>query len=147
MHALADPALACRLLGIDTEDLLEGALDADPLFARVAGNRGTVLGRLFEALVGLSVQTYAAHAGARVGHLRTRNGDHEVDLIVHRARRTVALEVKLTPSVSDEDVRHLHWLRDRMGAELTDAVVITTGPVAYRRRDGIAVIPAALLGW
>ncbi|MFT3798385.1 ATP-binding protein [Microbacterium sp.] len=147
VHALADPALACRLLGIDTDDLLDGAPEADPIVTRVGAGHGTVLGRMFEALVGLSVQTYAVHAGARVGHLRTRNGDHEVDLIVHRARRTVALEVKLTPSVSDEDVRHLRWLQGRMGAELTDAAVITTGPVAYRRRDGIAVVPAALLGW
>ncbi|MFT4230004.1 MAG: DUF4143 domain-containing protein [Microbacterium sp.] len=147
VHALADPALACRLLGVDTDDLLDGAPEADLIFARVGARHGTVLGRMFEALIGLSVQTYAVHAGARVGHFRTRNGDHEVDLVVHRARRTVALEVKLTPSVSDEDVRHLRWLRDRMGTELTDAAVITTGPLAYRRRDGIAVIPAALLGW
>jgi hypothetical protein len=27
-----------------------------------------------------------------------------------------------------------------------DAAVITTGPHAYRRPDGIAVVPAALLG-
>ena len=35
---------------------------------------------------------------------------------------------------------------DRAGPGLLDAAVITTGPEAYRRRDGIAVIPAALLG-
>ncbi|MYH71259.1 MAG: DUF4143 domain-containing protein, partial [Acidimicrobiia bacterium] len=27
-----------------------------------------------------------------------------------------------------------------------DAAIITTGPTAYRRNDGIAVVPAALLG-
>jgi len=37
-------------------------------------------------------------------------------------------------------------LRDRLGDELLDAVIITTGTHAYRRADGIAVIPAALLG-
>ncbi|BDZ38977.1 hypothetical protein GCM10025863_15910 [Microbacterium suwonense] len=41
---------------------------------------------------------------------------------------------------------HLRWLKERMGPYLTDAVVITTGPAAYRRADGIAVIPASLLG-
>ena len=46
----------------------------------------------------------------------------------------------------DEDVRHLHWLREQVGDDLLDAAVITTGPAAYRRPDGIAVIPAALLG-
>jgi hypothetical protein len=30
--------------------------------------------------------------------------------------------------------------------DLADAIVVNTGPVAYRRDDGIAVVPAALLG-
>jgi hypothetical protein len=33
-----------------------------------------------------------------------------------------------------------------MGADLLDAVAVTTGSEAYRRPDGIAVVPAALLG-
>jgi len=37
-------------------------------------------------------------------------------------------------------------LHSRLGADLLDAVVITTGQHAYRSPDGIAVIPAALLG-
>jgi hypothetical protein len=48
--------------------------------------------------------------------------------------------------VDDADVRHLLWLRDRVGDDLLDAVVITTGDEAYRRPDGVAVVPAALLG-
>ena len=46
----------------------------------------------------------------------------------------------------DDDVRHLAWLRQQIGHDLLDAVVITTGAEAYRRQDGIAVVPAALLG-
>ena len=57
----------------------------------------------------------------------------------------LALEVKLAHSVTDSDVRHLRWLSDRIGPDLLDAVVVTTGNEAYRRRDGIGVIPAALL--
>ena len=49
-------------------------------------------------------------------------------------------------TVSDEDVRHLRWLQDRVGDRLLDAAVVTSGPDAYRRQDGIAVVPAALLG-
>lgn len=56
------------------------------------------------------------------------------------------MEVKLAGTVADGDVRHLLWLRDRMGHDLLDAVVVTTGTAAYRRPDGIGVIPAALLG-
>lgn len=43
-------------------------------------------------------------------------------------------------------VRHLRWLKDQIGPDLLDAVIVTTGPDAYRRRDDIAVVPAALIG-
>ena len=49
-------------------------------------------------------------------------------------------------AVGNRDVRHLLWLRDEMGDDLLDAVVVTTGPHAYRRPDGVVVVPAALLG-
>jgi len=52
----------------------------------------------------------------------------------------------LSGVVSDDDVKHLRWLRGKLGRDLLDAVVITTGPSAYRRQDGIAVVPLALLG-
>jgi hypothetical protein len=32
-----------------------------------------------------------------------------------------------------------------LGDQLLDAAVVTTGTTAYRRTDGIAVIPASLL--
>jgi len=60
--------------------------------------------------------------------------------------RVLAIEVKLARTVADADVRHLRWLAGRIGDELLDAMVITTGGEAYRRPDGIAVVPAALLG-
>ena len=107
----------------------------------------TLLGALFESLVALCILVAAQAQESRVGHFRTRNGDHEIDLIAERADgRVVAMEVKLTATPTDHDVRHLRWLRERIGDDLLDAAVITTGPEAYRRRDGIAVIPAALLG-
>ncbi|MFT3887837.1 MAG: DUF4143 domain-containing protein [Arachnia sp.] len=108
---------------------------------------GTLLGALFESLVTLSVRVYADPLRATVRHLRTQRGDHEVDLIVTGDDGSiVALEVKLGPVPDERDVRHLLWLRERLGDDLADAAVITTGPTAYRRPDGIAVIPAALLG-
>jgi hypothetical protein len=54
--------------------------------------------------------------------------------------------VKLSRTVDQGDVKHLLWLKEKIGEDLLDAVVIHTGPEAYRRKDGIAVIPAALLG-
>ncbi len=141
-HHLADPAFAARLLGADSSSLLDDSVGGPPV-----PRDGVLLGALFESLVTLSVRVYAQAAEATVHHLRTRNGDHEVDLIVRRADgRVVAFEVKLSGSVDDRDTAHLRWLRDRLGSDLLDAAVITTGPEAYRRQDGVAVIPAALLG-
>jgi uncharacterized protein len=141
-HHLADPALAARLLGATTETLLNGE---GPRLGAVRD--GTLLGALFESLVTLSVRVYAQAAEARVGHLRTHRGLHEVDLVVERADgRVVAIEVKLTATPRDRDVAQLAWLRERLGRELLDAIVVTTGREAYRRPDGIAVVPAVLLG-
>ncbi len=141
-HHLADPALAAQLLGVDRGALLRGER-VGPVVPR----DGTLLGALFESLVTLSVRTYAQASEATTRHLRTRDGAHEVDLIIERAdQRIVALEAKLTAAPNEDSVRQLAWLKSRMGDDLLDAAVITTGPYAYRRDDGIAVIPAALLG-
>lgn len=141
-HHLADPALAARLLGIDEHALLSGATSAVS-----APRDGTLFGNLFESLVTLSLRVYAQSAEANVRHLRTREGRHEVDLIVERQdQRVLALEVKLSATVGDHDVKHLLWLREQLGEDVLDMAVITTGSHAYRRSDGIAVVPAALLG-
>lgn len=141
-HHLADPALACALLGIDEDDLLRGR-ETTPAIPR----DGTYLGALFESLGALSVRVFAQAAEAQLGHMRRQNGDHEIDHIVYgRGRRLIALESKLSALVSDADVRHLLWLKGELGDELTDMVVLTTGADAYRRPDGVAVVPLALLG-
>ena len=140
-HHLADPALAARLLGVDAGALLE-ARSGGPDLPR----DGILLGALFESLVTICVRVYAQRAEARTAHLRTWSGDREVDLIVERGSAVVAFEVKLGRVVEDRDVRHLLWLQKELGDDLVDAVVVTTGPEAYRRPDGIAVVPAALLG-
>ena len=60
--------------------------------------------------------------------------------------RIVAIEIKLARTITDRDVKHLAWLRHQLGGDLLDALIVTTGAEAYRREDGIAVVPAALLG-
>jgi predicted AAA+ superfamily ATPase len=105
-----------------------------------------MLGHFFESLVTLCVRVPAQAAEAEVTHLRTRNGDHEVDLVLVRDDgRVLAIEVKLGNTVEDKDVRHLRWLAGQLGDRLLDTIVINTGPVAYRRPDGIGVLPLALL--
>lgn len=141
-HHLADPALAASLVGASAESLLAGE-SSGPEIPR----DGTFLGALFESLVTLSVRVYSQVCEASVGHLRTHRGEHEVDLIIERDDgRVVAIEVKLAVEPGDDSVRHLGWLGKQIGDDLLDSVVITTGSEAYRRQDGIAVVPAALLG-
>ena len=139
-HHLADPALAARLLGLDVDALLAGQ------GAAIGPQSGSVLGHLFESMATLCLRVPAQAAEARVGHLRTRNGDHEVDLVLIRDDgKAVAVEVKLAATVDDRDTRHLHWMARQMGTSLLDALIINTGPQAYRRPDGIGVLPLGLL--
>ncbi|MGH9091450.1 MAG: ATP-binding protein [Acidimicrobiales bacterium] len=140
-HHLVDPALAARLVKVGKDGLLRGEGNL------VAASTGTWLGALFESLVTQSVRVYADAAGAQVGHLRTKDTTREIDLIVEGAdRHVVAIEVKLAATVSDHDVRHLNWLHQQLGSRLADRVTVTTGELAYRRPDGVAVVPLALLG-
>lgn len=133
-HQLADPGLAARLLNLSAPAL--------------AGATGAAMaGPLFESLATLTVRVAAQAAEASVGHLRTRNGDHEVDLVLEGADgQVLGVEVKLAAAVTDADVRHLRWLSDQLPHDVVDQMIVTTGRTAYRRSDGIAVVPLALLG-
>ncbi len=140
-HHLVDPALAARLLGQTSRNLISGQ-EGQAAVPR----DGTLLGALFESLVTLCVRTFAQLQGGRTYHLRTQSGRHEVDLIVETDDGVLGIEVKLGAVPTEHDLRHLVWLSDRLGDDLLDSIVITTGPEAFRRRDGIAVVPLALLG-
>lgn len=139
-HHLVDPALAARLLRRSQRQLLTG----DDGAYRPAD--GTLLGNLFESLVALTVRSTAVVADARVHHYRDNKGRREIDFIVTGQGGIVALESKLGAEIRPEHVRHLLWLRDQLGDEVIDLVVVNTGADAYRRKDGIAVVPLALLG-
>jgi predicted AAA+ superfamily ATPase len=133
-HQLADPALAARLLGLSAASL------AGPAGAHMAGP-------LFESLVTLGVRVCAQAAEASVHHLRLTGGDREVDLVVEGPEgQLLGIEVKLSPTVDEASVRHLKWLRQQVPDRVVDLLVVTTGQQAYRRSDGVAVVPLALLG-
>ncbi len=141
-HQLVDPALAARLLNVTAEKLLAGQSVGPPV-----PRNGTLLGALLEGLVALNLRVYAQAAEAEVRHLRTHRGEHEVDFIVTGSDGgVVALEVKLSATVDEADLTHLRWLAGKLGDDLRDAVLVNTGTHAYRRADGIVVVPVALLG-
>lgn len=142
-HHLADTALAARLLNATAEVLVGD----DVRIQAGSGLADTgLIGALFESMVIHDLRVYAQPADARVFHMRTWNDEREVDAVVEYRGRVLAVEVKLGVEVTGHDTRHLRWLRDRLGPGLIDAVVITSGKEAYRNDDGIAVIPAGLLG-
>lgn len=133
-HQLVDPALALRLQGLSARDL-------------TLPRGAHLLGPLLESLATLSVRVAATAHSAQVGHLRTARGDHEVDLVVEGFDgRLVGIEVKAAAFVEDKDVRHLLWFRDQFPDDVVDLVVLYTGEFAYRRADGIAVVPLAMFG-
>ncbi|MDR2374786.1 MAG: DUF4143 domain-containing protein [Bifidobacteriaceae bacterium] len=140
-HHLADPALAAQLLGSTADSLLRAT---GPYEVR---SEGGLLAALFESLVALTVRVFAQPLQARVFHLRTHRGEHEVDLLVERPDHCVlAIEVKLTAAPSPRSAKQLNWLESEIGETLIDKVVVTAGESAYRMPDGTAVVPLALLG-
>lgn len=135
-HQIFDPGIAAALLGVTAEMLV----------ARDPGS-WELFGQLFESLVTLTVRAAGQAAEAETAHLRLQGGSREVDLILERYDgKVIAFEVKLNPVPTDRDVRHLNWLGEQLGSRLVDKIVVTTGSHAYRRADGCAVVPLALLG-
>jgi uncharacterized protein len=139
-HHFADPALAARLVKTSASQLLAGSATATTI-----PRDGSFFGGLFESLAALSIRTYAQRCDARVSHLRTKGGRHEIDFIVETPTGVVAFEVKLSASIDDAHVTHLRWLRSVLGDDCVDVVVLNSGPEAYRRSDAVAVIPLSLL--
>ncbi|WP_052542606.1 DUF4143 domain-containing protein [Cryobacterium roopkundense] len=108
-HFLGDPALAARLLNLTEVKLMSAVQPA------INNGDRSRLGDFFEALVCLSLQTYAQANDAHVSQFRDHDGRHEIDFIVHRGHaQAVGVEVKLKYAINDHDVRHLIWLKESL---------------------------------
>ena len=144
-HYLADPAFAAYLLDLD-ERILTGGSGWPTRTESFDIKYGSIIGRLFEALIHLCLNTYASVNNAKLFFVKTYKGDREIDFIIQKGSKVIACEVKFSPTVNTSDGKHLMWFMDKVGSTCRDAMIITTGGIAYRRKDGIAVVPAALLG-
>jgi uncharacterized protein len=106
-------------------------------------------GFLFEALCTRDIRVYAQTNDGDVFHYRDKSG-LESDLVVRlRSGRWAAIEVKLGKKQIDEAAKNLLALKkrineDKMG-EASFLMVITGGQYAYRRNDGVLVVPIACL--
>lgn len=130
-----DPSLAAAALGAGPESLVRDI---------------ELLGFLFESLVVRDMRVFTQATGASVFHYRD-SGDLEADVIIERPDgRWAAVEVKLGPGAVDTGAATLRRLAARIdparhGAPLALAVVTGWGP-AYRRPDGVFVVPLGSLG-
>lgn len=140
-HHFADPALALRLLNLEPQHLLEGTQPDTPII-----RDGTFLGALFESLTALTLRVFAQHNQAAVYHLRTKGGRHEIDFIIEHPNGILAIETKLAPTITNNDLQHLHWLKQTLPHQKLTLAIITTGPEAYTHPNGTHIIPLALLG-
>jgi hypothetical protein len=86
-------------------------------------------------------------AEARVYHCRTYDGRHEIYLVVETDDQcALAHEAITSAEVADPDLTQFPWLRGQPGTILTEMAAVASGRHAYRRQDGVAVLPAVLLG-
>ncbi len=106
-------------------------------------------GFLFESLCTRDIRIYAQVLDGDVFHYRDKSG-LESDLIIKlHDGRWAAVEVKLGAKQIDEAASNLIKLKDKVDADKMNPpsflMVLTGGEFAYRRKDGVCVIPIGCL--
>jgi predicted AAA+ superfamily ATPase len=129
-----DPSLAVGALGLSPEKLT-----ADLNY----------FGLLFESLAIRDLRIYAATGGGKVYHYRDSRG-LEVDAIVEYADGGwSAFEIKMGIGATDAAALNLLKFAAKIDTDKTQApsalTVITGNGFAYRRLDGVNVVPLATL--
>ena len=130
----ADPAIAAHFLNASSEDL-----EKDP----------ATFGLLFESMAIRDIRAYAQAFGGSVYHYRDSDG-LEADAIVRtNGGKWGAMEIKLGSRYIDDAAKNLKKLRGKIDTEREHApsflAVITGTEHAYRRDDGVFVIPLGCL--
>jgi predicted AAA+ superfamily ATPase len=130
---VVDPALLAHLLRLDVNAVLRD---------------GDLLGRTLDtfAAAQLRAEIAASADRPRLHHLRTKQGEHEIDMLIELGGfRVIALEVKASAAPDSGDARHLAWLRDEIGDRFVAGVVLHTGPRSYPLGERITAAPLACL--
>lgn len=134
---LADPSLAAAAMGLDSESLIKDT---------------KTMGFLFEALCERDLRVYCEFIGAELFHYRDHS-NREIDAVVElKGSGWGAFEIKVGQGAEEEAAESLKRIYSFMEKD-EDAVppkfmcIITgTGGMAYRRDDGIYVVPINMLG-
>ena len=131
-----DPSIAAAALGIGPNDLL---------------NDLKTFGFLFEALCIRDLRVYADALNGKVYHYRDKDGQ-ECDAVIQlRNGKYGLIEIKLGgEKLIEEGAKSLKSMvakidTDKMSAPSFLMVLTGTGDYAYRRQDGVCVVPAGCL--
>lgn len=131
-----DPSVGVAALGLGPDDLV---------------NDLNTFGLFFEAMCVRDLRVYADYLGGSVYHYRDKRG-LECDAVLHLRNGSYGLiEIKLGGEKSIEDgAKTLNALADivdttRMKAPAFKMILIGVGEYAYRRADGIYVVPIGSL--
>ncbi|MFI3262845.1 MAG: ATP-binding protein [Rikenellaceae bacterium] len=131
-----DPSIACAALGLGPQDLI---------------NDLKSFGFLFETLCVRDLRVYAEYLGGSVYHYRDKNG-LECDAVIHLRNGSYGLiEIKLGGDKAIEDgAKTLNAFTKKIDTskmkEPSFKMVLTaTGDYAYRRNDGIYIVPIGCL--
>lgn len=131
-----DPSIACAALGVGPDDLI---------------NDLNTFGFIFECLCVRDLRVYAQPLDGKVYHFRDKTG-LECDAVVHLRNGNYGLiEIKLGgEKLINEGAANLIELRNRidttkMKAPSFEMVLTAVGDYAYRRTDGVLVVPIGCL--
>ena len=131
-----DPSIAVAALGIGPKDLT---------------NDLNTMGLLFETLCVRDLRVYAESIGGTVFHYRDKSG-LECDTVIHLKNGRYGLaEIKLGgQKLIEEGVKNLQSLSNKIDTSKMPApsflmIIIGIGEFAYRREDGIFIVPIGCL--
>jgi uncharacterized protein len=130
---VVDPALLAHLLRLDVNGIMRD---------------GDLLGRILDTFVAAQLRPELALSTERpnVHHLRTKGGEHEIDLLFELGGfRIAAIEVKASAAPRVDAAKHLAWLRDSLGDRFLAGVVLHTGPQVFALGDRIVAAPISAL--
>lgn len=132
-YQVVDTGMATHLAGDDRAGLLAN---------------GDRLGRIIDTFVTAQLRPLLKLSAPAISafHLRDKNGDREIDLVLESASgQIVGLEIKAASAVGPRDARHLAWLRDQLGDTFVRGVVLHTGTMTFPLGPRLWAMPIAAL--
>lgn len=129
-----DPSIATAVLRANVDSILDNF---------------NYFGFLFESLVARDLRVYAQAVDGEIFHYRDKD-NLEADLVIRlNDDRWAAVEVKLGSKEIEDGAKHLIELRNKVDTskvgEPSFLMVVTGGQFAYRRNDGVFVVPIGCL--